>query len=72
MQLVYARTTCVLSWSGRTIRMREDDAWDATDPLVKARPDLFHDTPQIHMTVHRSGVEEATARPGEKRTTKRV
>lgn len=71
MNLVYARTTCVLSWDGRTIRMREDDAWDAADPLVKQRPELFHDTPKIHATIHRSTVEQATANPGEKRAVRR-
>jgi hypothetical protein len=39
--------------------VREDEAFDADDPVVRAFPDLFS-----------SGVEQATARPGERRQTR--
>ena len=48
----------------------QDEAWDADDPVVKARPDLFNDEPSIVRGVRKveAQVETATAAPGEKRT----
>lgn len=54
-----------------TIRLKKDEAWDADDPLVKARPELFSDEPATPRTSDRKGgrvrVEQATAAPGEYR-----
>jgi hypothetical protein len=48
----------------------QDEAWDADDPIVKARPDLFNDEPSVVRGVRKveAPVETATAAPGEKRT----
>ena len=54
--------------------VQRGSAWYADCPLVLAHPDLFSTTPT---DVHPRGwvadrVEQATAAPGEKRTTKRA
>jgi len=42
------------------VALRREQAFDADDPLVRERPDLFE-----------RPVEQATAAPGEKRSTRR-
>jgi hypothetical protein len=43
---VYACATCgTATADGIGIDLREGDCWDASDPLVIARPGLFSDTP---------------------------
>lgn len=68
MALVFANCTTWLA-NGHLI---QDEAWDADDPIVKARPDLFNDEPSVVRGVRKpppeDGVETATAEPGEKRT----
>lgn len=54
--------------------IHQGEAWFADAPLVLAHPTLFSDVPPV---VHPRGfeseiVEQATATPGEKRTTKRA
>lgn len=62
---LFATSTCVVAWNGGRVRLHAGDAWPADDPFVKARGDLFAKDPPI---VRRTGaVEDATARPGEKR-----
>jgi hypothetical protein len=48
--------------------------WHASHPIVVANPDLFSDDPpDIHPRGWKSDtVEQATAAPGEKRTTRRA
>ncbi len=72
MDLVYAKQTVLLIGRGLTVVAGE--AWDASDPLVKERPDLFDAEPRaVRTTRTDSGVvEQATARPGEKRSTRRA
>ena len=48
---------------GRTVN--EGDEFESSDPVVKDRPLLFE-------VVRGAGVEEATARPGEKRSAVRA
>lgn len=69
--IVVAQETVHVSHAGQRWRITRGDAWDATDPLVKAFPDLFASDARV---VHRSerGVEQATAAPGEKRKTRRA
>lgn len=66
MALVFANCTTWLA-NGHLI---QDEAWDADDPIVKARPDLFNDEPSIVRGTRKAegGVETTTAAPGEKRT----
>lgn len=64
---VYATAnTVTYTAGGKRVRLASGDVWDATDPFVKARPDLFADEPPVvHSTEPQ--VERATAAPGEKR-----
>lgn len=68
--IVFAAAQCAVHWNGLTLRLNPGDPWDATDPFVRARPDLFSDVPAV---VNRTSVrvEQATAAPGERRTTRR-
>lgn len=73
MALKYATAACAVRWKGGVVRLAEGDAWPADDEFVKARPEFFADEPtKVH---HSRGaeapVEQATARPGEKRATRR-
>lgn len=71
--LVFANTTAAVRWKGSIVRLAKGDAWSAEDPFVKDRPEFFNDAPPF---VHGTGggekpLEQTTARPGEKRTTRR-
>jgi hypothetical protein len=67
MALVFANCT---TWVSATAQLIKDEAWDADDPIVKARPELFDDEPTIVRGVRKREVpvEAASAAPGEKRT----
>lgn len=69
MNVVYAvSTTSVGIPHGGTVDLTEGEAWDADDPLVKAKPYFFSKTPtRIKTTRGWALVEQATAAPGEKR-----
>ncbi len=65
------------TWVTPTVAINRGEAWDADDPVVRSHPDWFTDQPP---DVRRSSdqsteesaeapVEQATAAPGEKRTT---
>ena len=83
--IVFAMSSCSLvdPASGLKVRLSEGEAWWASDPFVKARPDLFVSAPST-VRGQRSvkavpaekivspEVEEATAVPGVKRQVKRV
>ena len=74
MNLVFAAATCVVGFNGGRVNLSEDDAWDADDPFVKARPEFFRDRPKnVFGAAGRvaAPVEQASAAPGEKRTTRR-
>lgn len=76
MQLKFAQITCVTSVDGTLVNLTAGEAWDPTDPVVKAHPDLFADQPPFLRRftgglVQSYVVEEASAAPGERRTTKR-
>lgn len=53
--------------TGLIVRLIKGQVWDADDPFVKARPQLFT-APDAPI---RSVVEQATKAPGEKRETRR-
>lgn len=69
MALVFASCT---TWISPVAQLVQDEAWDADDPIVKARPELFTDEPSIVRGTRKreAPVETATAEPGEKRTTR--
>ena len=48
---------------GNRIRLQEGTMWEANDPFVKHRPDLF----RLLDGEKRAPVEQASATPGEKR-----
>lgn len=73
-EVVYAKTDCVVVWSGGQSPLSRGDVWDARAPLVLERPDLFSTEPtlvrgrrQAPPVAVESPVEEATARPGSRR-----
>jgi hypothetical protein len=66
----FARTTASVGYNGRLIRVVEDDAWLADDAFVRTHPELFGDSPRNLFTAD-GRVEQATAAPGERRTSKR-
>lgn len=71
MKVVYATADCgTATAEGLSVNLREGDVWAADDPLVKLRPGLFSETPPGPRFPRRT-VEQATAAPGERRTTTR-
>lgn len=43
---VFAKEAVVTFHNGVKVRTKRDEAWDADDPFVKARPDLFTGAPE--------------------------
>lgn len=65
-KLVFATATCRVGVKGGSFHVRQGEAWDASDPVVKAHPSLFDDVPvNVRTSVKR--VEQATKAPGELR-----
>lgn len=60
MPTVRANASAVLTVEGSPVAVQEGQAFDASDPVVCEFPWLFTD-----------GIEEATARPGERRNARR-
>lgn len=74
MSYMFANAQSVVAWQGLRIRLAPGDVWAKDDPFVRARPDLFSDVPPVvgsSGVLPESRVEAATARPGERRTTRR-
>lgn len=65
----YATSTGVMYWEGQKVTLSRGEVWHATDPFVKANPDLFVESPPV---VRGYVVESASKAPGEKRSTKRA
>ena len=71
MAYVFALSDCVTYEDGQRIALAKDQVWNADDPLVKKRPELFGPDPgHAHNTI--GTVEQTTAAPGEKRATRRT
>lgn len=70
--MAYVFPTCVtvVRWEGGRVHLRPDQQWDADDPFVKARPELFAEDPQAPQRTA-PVVERATQAPGERRQTRR-
>ena len=71
---VFARDTVSVREPGSKYptSVQRGSAWHANCPLVLAHPDLFSATPtDVHPRNWQAPVEQATAAPGEKRTTQR-
>lgn len=69
-QYVYGACEAVAYEDGVRIVVHVDEPWRADDPVVKKRPDLFREHPEVPRGT--IPVEQATAEPGEKRATKRA
>ena len=78
--IVFAMSSCSLvdPASGLKVRLSEGEAWWASDPFVKARPDLFVSVPSVVRGARAvkvapvvAEVEQATAVPGVKRSVKK-
>lgn len=67
----FANTTTSVRFNDKVVRIAQDDCWDADDPFVKARPELFSDAPTrvygAAGAVVMAPVETASARPGGRR-----
>lgn len=66
----FCSTSAMIGWQGETLHLRAGSVWPADDPLVKAHPEMFSDTPEVLETsrgVKYRPIEQATAAPGEKR-----
>ena len=70
---VFAATSVSVRVPGQTypVPVRRGEVWFAEDPFVKAYPDLFSEHPPRARGTEPE-VEQASAAPGEKRTTRRA
>ena len=68
---VFPVSNAVAAHDGGRVHLSVDQVWDADDPFVKARPELFRDTPLNVLRTTAPVVEQATAAPGETRKTNR-
>ena len=72
---VFAKANGSFKFGGRSFKVVPGQVWDADCPLVAAYPDSFSDEPlKVHGWTddEPAPVEQATAAPGEKRTTRRA
>lgn len=69
---VFARVnTLIVNTAGRH-RLYVGDAWHADHPVVQIHPEMFSDDPpEIHPRNWEPPVEQASAAPGEKRSSRR-
>jgi hypothetical protein len=77
MRIVYAKDWVYAPIAGTVRRFLPGSHWPADDPYVLANPGQFSDDPRYHLAFSESrpeylaDVEQATAAPGERRTTRR-
>ena len=74
-KIVFALDTCSLREPGSKYptSVTKGTAWYADSPLVRSHPDMFATKPtEVFPRNWVSPVEQATAAPGEKRTTRRA
>jgi hypothetical protein len=80
MDVVYAiETASMTTPDGGSVLVRKGSHWPADDPLVKANPQWFAADPRYGLSwsgpppaeMSQPPVEQATAAPGEQRTTRR-
>jgi hypothetical protein len=80
MNVVYATTTAsVATPEGTSVTVRAGTHWPANDPVVLAQPSLFSTDARYGISfstlprelAEEAPVEQATANPGELRTTRR-
>lgn len=69
--ITVAIANAVVSLDGRKIPVQAGTAWSASDPVVKAHPEMFSTDERYLRTSVDRPVEQATAAPGEKRRVRR-
>ena len=76
MALKFVKQSVSTVVNGGRVRLFKDDPWRDDDPVVKAAPQFFVDEPSdVKTSISRfatAPVEQATAAPGETRSTKRA
>lgn len=65
-EYVYGAVECTTFHKGAKVRVHLDEAWDASDPFVKARPELFSGTPEKAQTTDETKPTKRAARRGTK------
>ena len=70
---VYPTSSMSVGYGGGVIQLSPSDVWDADDPFVVARPELFgtDPAPTVVRRTRPAPVEQATANPGQARKTTR-
>jgi len=68
---VYPVSSTAVGYGGGVIQLSPLDVWDADDPFVQARPELFDSVPRVIRRTGPAPVEQATANPGQVRKTTR-
>lgn len=78
MNVVYAKDWVHAQVNGSIRKFPPGSHWPADDPYVLANPGQFSDDPRYHLAFtearpyYLGEVEQATAAPGERRTTRRT
>jgi hypothetical protein len=77
MNFKFALGSCIVHVDGNPVNLTAGEAWDAADVVVAAHPSMFGDDPPFVRRLNGGlaqyqVVEEASAAPGEKRTTRRA
>jgi hypothetical protein len=63
-RFVQPKEAAFFKYEDEDIVLSPNEIWNANDPVVRAKPDLFR---PLKATRQRPEVEQATAAPGEKR-----
>jgi hypothetical protein len=78
VNVVYAKDWISAHVDGALRRFHPGSHWPADDPYVRAHPGQFSDDPRYHLSFTESrptyfgDVEQASAAPGERRSTRRT
>lgn len=67
----YPTGVMVVRYNGGRVHLKPSQQWDADDPFVKARPELFRSGTTVTHSAGFEPVEQATRAPGEKRAVRR-
>lgn len=68
---IFATQSCLTEFNGQAVQVHQGEAWDADDPFVKERPDLFDTPGNLRRTPgfepDAPKIERGTRAPGERR-----
>lgn len=71
-QYMYPTGVMVVRYNGGRVHLNPSQQWDADDPFVRARPELFREGTQVTRSPGFEPVEQATRAPGERRNVRRA